>query len=254
MNSIMAREISRTIQTFNSLQLILVQFHNILIAFRFVLNYYTAAGCRLTFGRILLQLNCGVKDFATCKLGLEPLFSKFLVSEQVYVASKGYAWHHGIKVNDPSRYQRVCRKHALWSSPNLYLHQMIILALCFDKGQRLQDWPHGCPSQDQESTSFLSTQPPFPFNLCKAQCPWWLLKQSHSPAFCSVHDTLSSLLLPLPPMTSRQTVGYVYANTLNTKKTMGVKVTQYLSVYPSNYHADISSVSTASKNTEAPQT
>ena len=91
LNSIMARETSRTIQTFNSLQLILVQFHNILIAFRFVLNYYTAAGCRLTFGRILLQLNCGVKDFATCKLGLEPLFSKFLVSEQVYVASKGYA-------------------------------------------------------------------------------------------------------------------------------------------------------------------
>ena len=91
-------------------------------------------------------------------------------------------------------------------------------------------------------------------NLCKAQCPWWLLKQSHSPAFCSVHDTLSSLLLPLPPMTSSQTVGYVYANTLNTKKTMGVKVTQYLSVYPSNYHADISSVSIASKITEAPQT
>ena len=90
MNSIMARETSRTIQTCSSLQLILVQFHNILIAFRFVLNYYTAAGCRLTFGRILLQLNCGVKDFATCKLGLEPLFSKLLVSEQVYVASKGY--------------------------------------------------------------------------------------------------------------------------------------------------------------------
>lgn len=91
MNSIMAREISRTIQTCNSLQLILVQFHNILIAFRFVLNYYTAAGCRLTFGRILLQLNCGVKDFATCKLGLEPVFSKLLVPKQVYVASKGYA-------------------------------------------------------------------------------------------------------------------------------------------------------------------
>lgn len=162
----MARETSRTIQTFNSLQMILVQFHNILIAFRFVLSYYTAAGC-LTFGRILLQLNCGVKDFATCKLGLEPLFSKFLVSEQVYVASKGYAWHHGIKVNDPSRYQRVCRKHALWSSPNLHPHQIIILALCFDKGQRLQDWPHGCPSQDQESTSFLSTQSPFPSTFAK---------------------------------------------------------------------------------------
>jgi hypothetical protein len=89
LNSIMARETSRTIQTFDSPQMILVQFHNILIAFRFVLSYYTAAGC-LTFGRILLQLNCGVKDFATCKLGLEPLFSKLLVSEQVYVASKGY--------------------------------------------------------------------------------------------------------------------------------------------------------------------
>lgn len=61
MNSIMARETSRTIQTCNSLQLILVQFHDILIAFRFVLNYYTPADCRFTFGRILLQLNCGVK-------------------------------------------------------------------------------------------------------------------------------------------------------------------------------------------------